>query len=76
VKLALFCVDQLDENEDDAHEVEPDTVTLCHQGNHELYLDEEIGLLCKYCSFVDLEIKYYVPPFVSLVILNKSSFCS
>ncbi|KAJ4831991.1 hypothetical protein Tsubulata_043523 [Turnera subulata] len=36
---------------------------LCGQGNHELILDEEIGLICKYCRHVQVEIKYYVPPF-------------
>ncbi|KAJ6400272.1 hypothetical protein OIU84_015843 [Salix udensis] len=63
----------LDENEDDAHEVRLDTATLCRQGNHELYLDEEIGLLCKYCSFVDLEIKYYVSPFQDRYPRGKSA---
>ncbi|CAK7347760.1 unnamed protein product [Dovyalis caffra] len=62
----------LDENEDDALEVELDTATLCSQGNHELWLDDEIGFICKNCSSVPLEIKYYVPPFDTYP-LGKSS---
>ena len=37
----------------------------CRKGKHNLVLDEEIGLICKYCLHVALEIKYWVPPFVS-----------
>ncbi|KAJ4835409.1 hypothetical protein Tsubulata_023696 [Turnera subulata] len=37
--------------------------SLCRQGNHELTLDEEIGVICKHCLYVHVEIKYYVPPF-------------
>ncbi|XWS23305.1 hypothetical protein CRYUN_Cryun28dG0000600 [Craigia yunnanensis] len=54
------------ENEDtDIIEVEHDRATLCHQGNHQLMLDEEIGMKCKFCSFVQLEIKYISPPFMT-----------
>ncbi|KAJ4712600.1 SNF2 domain-containing protein [Melia azedarach] len=35
----------------------------CDQGNHELILDDEIGILCKSCSFVKLEIRYIMPSF-------------
>ncbi|XVF37304.1 hypothetical protein REPUB_Repub19eG0134600 [Reevesia pubescens] len=54
------------ENEDAyISEVEHDRATLCRQGNHQLVLDEEIGMKCKFCSFVQLEIKYIVPPFLT-----------
>ncbi|XP_004301721.1 PREDICTED: uncharacterized protein LOC101294955 [Fragaria vesca subsp. vesca] len=36
---------------------------LCGQGKHELELDEEIGLICRYCPHVHQEIKYIVPDF-------------
>ena len=38
---------------------------LCSQGEHYLILDEEIGMICKYCPHVHQEIKYIVPEFVS-----------
>ncbi|KAM5573212.1 SNF2 domain-containing protein CLASSY 3-like [Rosa sericea] len=36
---------------------------LCSQGKHHLILDEEIGLICKFCPHVHQEIKYIVPEF-------------
>nr|DAD18282.1 TPA_asm: hypothetical protein HUJ06_019745 [Nelumbo nucifera] len=36
--------------------------TLCRLGKHELILDERIGIRCKFCSFIKLEIKYVLPP--------------
>ncbi|KAH0733103.1 hypothetical protein KY285_003902 [Solanum tuberosum] len=35
----------------------------CQMGNHQLVLDEQIGLVCKVCSYVHLEIKYIFPSF-------------
>ncbi|KAL3348371.1 hypothetical protein AABB24_021834 [Solanum stoloniferum] len=35
----------------------------CQMGNHQLVLDEQIGLICKVCSYVHLEIKYIFPSF-------------
>ncbi|XVF24407.1 hypothetical protein REPUB_Repub13aG0125200 [Reevesia pubescens] len=53
-------------NEDaDISEVKHDRATLCRQGNHELILEEEIGMICKFCSFVQLEIRYIAPPFMT-----------
>ncbi|KAK2648188.1 hypothetical protein Ddye_015677 [Dipteronia dyeriana] len=46
-----------------ASEVEQDQSTLCSQGKHQLIHDDEIGIICKFCSFVQLEIRYVVPPF-------------
>lgn len=36
---------------------------LCREGKHYLILDEEIGVICKFCSHVREEIKYVIPPF-------------
>ncbi|XP_055823158.1 SNF2 domain-containing protein CLASSY 4-like [Solanum dulcamara] len=38
-------------------------ISDCEMGNHHLVLDEQIGLICKVCSHVHLEIKYIFPPF-------------
>ncbi|KAL2930793.1 SNF2 domain-containing protein CLASSY 4 [Bienertia sinuspersici] len=41
---------------------------LCGKGKHCLIHDDEIGVICKFCSYVDLEIKYVTPDF------NKDPF--
>ncbi|KAH0765424.1 hypothetical protein KY285_001295 [Solanum tuberosum] len=38
-------------------------VSDCQMGNHQLVLDEQIGLICKVCSHVHLEMKYIFPSF-------------
>ncbi|XP_050225281.1 SNF2 domain-containing protein CLASSY 3-like [Mercurialis annua] len=43
--------------------VELHTYALCQQGIHQFILNEEIGIICKFCSYVDVEIKYYTAPF-------------
>lgn len=66
----LFYVDHQVDNETDlSSEVEHDIDSFCH---HQFILDEEIGIICKNCSFVDLEIKYCVAPFVSFLFLYSS----
>lgn len=45
---------------------EKDTATLCKRGSHQLILDEEIGLRCKFCTYLAKDIKYIFPEFVSL----------
>uniref|UniRef100_A0A7N0TDQ4 SNF2 domain-containing protein CLASSY 4-like n=1 Tax=Kalanchoe fedtschenkoi TaxID=63787 RepID=A0A7N0TDQ4_KALFE len=35
--------------------------TCCNRGEHEYALDDEIGIRCLICSFVQLEIKYVMP---------------
>ncbi|XP_068304320.1 SNF2 domain-containing protein CLASSY 4-like [Pyrus communis] len=42
---------------------EEDTATLCKRGSHQLILDEEIGLQCKFCTYLAKEIKYIFPEF-------------
>ncbi|VVA29446.1 PREDICTED: SNF2 [Prunus dulcis] len=46
-----------------ADEVET-VASLCRRGVHQLILDEEIGLRCKFCSYLDQEIKYILPDFL------------
>ncbi|XXG66626.1 hypothetical protein AAC387_Pa06g0160 [Persea americana] len=42
-------------------EFEIDASTLCCQGKHQFILDEQIGVVCRFCTFVKLEIKYILP---------------
>ncbi|KAL5551275.1 hypothetical protein UlMin_001451 [Ulmus minor] len=45
---------------------EVDRCILCRPGKHQdLYLNEEIGLVCKHCSRVQVEIRDIVPSFVT-----------
>ncbi|KAJ8451032.1 hypothetical protein Cgig2_026841 [Carnegiea gigantea] len=43
-------------------------VKLCAEGKHHLIYDEEVGIRCKFCSYVRDEIKYCTPDF------NKNPF--
>ncbi|KAA8515813.1 hypothetical protein F0562_018576 [Nyssa sinensis] len=43
-------------------EVQTNQTNLCHQVKHHLVLDEQIGLRCCHCSYVDLEIRHITPP--------------
>ncbi|PHT59955.1 hypothetical protein CQW23_02318 [Capsicum baccatum] len=43
--------------------VQGSKVNDCQMGNHNLAMDEQIGLICKVCSHVHLESKYIFPPF-------------
>ncbi|KAK2967740.1 hypothetical protein RJ640_012966, partial [Escallonia rubra] len=36
---------------------------LCQRGIHEYILDDQIGLICRICSFVEVEIKHILPSF-------------
>ncbi|XP_074303921.1 SNF2 domain-containing protein CLASSY 4-like [Silene latifolia] len=38
---------------------------LCAGGNHHLIHDEEIGIYCRFCSYVGLESKHVLPDFAS-----------
>ncbi|KAL9157383.1 hypothetical protein ABFS82_08G001700 [Erythranthe guttata] len=35
----------------------------CGRGDHDAFLDEQIGIICSYCSSLLLEIKHVLPPF-------------
>lgn len=52
-------------NDDTECPAETDSATLCSRGSHQLRLDEEIGIICRHCSYVHLEIKHILPSFVS-----------
>ncbi|KAF3448210.1 hypothetical protein FNV43_RR08923 [Rhamnella rubrinervis] len=54
---------QVEDEDSFPPEREVDRATLCSQGKHEPVLDEEIGLRCRHCGCVELEIKYIVAPF-------------
>uniref|UniRef100_J3M6U6 Uncharacterized protein n=1 Tax=Oryza brachyantha TaxID=4533 RepID=J3M6U6_ORYBR len=36
-------------------------ITPCSRGKHEFIIDEQIGIRCKYCSLVNLEIRFILP---------------
>ncbi|KAG2627783.1 SNF2 domain-containing protein CLASSY 4-like [Panicum virgatum] len=40
-------------------------VTPCSRGKHEFIIDDQIGIRCRYCSLVNLEIKFMFPSLVS-----------
>ncbi|CAK9173334.1 unnamed protein product [Ilex paraguariensis] len=44
-------------------ETETNPAALCRRGDHYPILDEEIGIRCRYCSLVLLEMKYVLPTF-------------
>ncbi|KAI3445163.1 hypothetical protein Pfo_001828 [Paulownia fortunei] len=44
-------------------EIDQSPAACCGRGEHQLFLDEQIGIVCKYCSAVILDIKYVLPPF-------------
>ncbi|WVZ98395.1 hypothetical protein U9M48_043848 [Paspalum notatum var. saurae] len=41
------------------------SVSPCSRGKHEFIIDDQIGIRCKYCSLVNLEIKFMFPSLVS-----------
>jgi hypothetical protein len=41
-----------------------DIYGYCPKGQHDLILDEQIGVLCKNCPFVSIEIRYILPAMV------------
>lgn len=63
--MLCFCDVLQGQIEVDIPEGESDLSTLCSQGKHLFILDERIGTRCKFCSFVNMEIKYIVPSLVS-----------
>ncbi|EAY97928.1 hypothetical protein OsI_19844 [Oryza sativa Indica Group] len=51
-----------DEGQEDSlldHALAP--ITPCSRGKHEFIIDEQIGIRCKYCSLVNLEIRFILP---------------
>ncbi|GMI90709.1 hypothetical protein HRI_002740200 [Hibiscus trionum] len=51
----------------DISESEHDNTTLsrCGRGDHYVVLDDEVGMKCKFCSFLLLDIKDISPPFMT-----------
>uniref|UniRef100_A0A0D9WG60 Helicase C-terminal domain-containing protein n=1 Tax=Leersia perrieri TaxID=77586 RepID=A0A0D9WG60_9ORYZ len=37
------------------------SITPCSRGKHEFIIDDQIGIRCKYCSLVNLEIRFILP---------------
>ncbi|KAM3410280.1 hypothetical protein ACQJBY_002469 [Aegilops geniculata] len=57
---------------DDEHQGESNVLDLglpsktpCSRGKHEFIIDDQIGVRCKYCSLVNLEIRFVLPSMVS-----------
>ncbi|KAI5018500.1 hypothetical protein ZWY2020_043388 [Hordeum vulgare] len=57
---------------DDEHQGESNVLDLglpsktpCSRGKHEFIIDDQIGIRCKYCSLVNLEIRFVLPSMVS-----------
>lgn len=51
---------------------ENDRCEYSFEGNHCFVLDEQIGLRCKFYDFVSVEIKHYLPSWVSSQVLINS----
>ncbi|PUZ76826.1 hypothetical protein GQ55_1G321200 [Panicum hallii var. hallii] len=47
--------------EEDGKEVPPVEQISCKNGKHEFIIDEQIGVWCKHCHVVDLEIRHVLP---------------
>lgn len=47
-----------------------DRVESCRLGNHYLLFDETIGVICKYCGIVQVEIKHHLPGLVRIHCLS------
>lgn len=46
-------------------EIDESPAACCRRGKHHAILDEQIGIVCKYCHTVIMGIKHVLPPFVS-----------
>ncbi|XP_073286826.1 SNF2 domain-containing protein CLASSY 3-like [Primulina huaijiensis] len=56
-------ISKADKDDSICQEIDKSPAAQCGRGKHNVYLDDEIGIRCKYCSDVILEIKYVLPPF-------------
>jgi DNA repair and recombination RAD54-like protein len=52
------------------------STTPCSRGKHEFIIDDQIGIRCKYCSLVNLEIRFVLPSMVSFVFPQNFSLLS
>lgn len=63
-----FCFVDLQSNDDDdiiPQDIDCTPAARCSRGEHDPVLDDQIGIKCRYCSAVILEIEDILPPFVS-----------
>ncbi|KAL1535123.1 hypothetical protein AAHA92_31211 [Salvia divinorum] len=44
-------------------EIDESSAACCYRGKHQAILDEQIGLICKNCDIVIMDIKHVLPPF-------------
>ncbi|KAK9273366.1 hypothetical protein L1049_018175 [Liquidambar formosana] len=61
-EIGSFASPVVDDEETNASGTAINQATRCTRGKHQLILDEQIGIKCLCCSFVNLEIKYVTPP--------------
>ncbi|XP_072987329.1 SNF2 domain-containing protein CLASSY 3-like [Typha latifolia] len=61
MNIGTYNIDEGQEKQSNKHQVASDPRALCSQGKHEFILDEQIGIKCKFCSFVSLEIRHVLP---------------
>ncbi|XP_043697836.1 SNF2 domain-containing protein CLASSY 3-like [Telopea speciosissima] len=60
-EIGSFGSSLVDDGDTNIPDTETDPATLCSQGKHQLILDENIGIRCRICSFVKLELKFILP---------------
>ncbi|XP_072962436.1 SNF2 domain-containing protein CLASSY 4-like [Typha angustifolia] len=65
--IGTYHTDEGQEEQDNAVDVALPPQNLCSQGKHLFVLDEQIGIICKHCSFVNLEIRYVLPSLVTSI---------
>ncbi|KAI3693750.1 hypothetical protein L1987_76702 [Smallanthus sonchifolius] len=39
-----------------------DQATCCRRGKHQLTINDEFGIICRYCSYVEMEVRDILPP--------------
>ncbi|KXG31163.2 SNF2 domain-containing protein CLASSY 3 [Sorghum bicolor] len=59
--IAFESMDIGNGSEEDGLEIPPVEVTSCNNGQHEFIIDEQIGVRCKHCNVVDIEIRHVLP---------------
>ncbi|KAK9076598.1 hypothetical protein SSX86_004932 [Deinandra increscens subsp. villosa] len=47
--------------------------TCCRRGKHQLTINDEFGIICRYCSYVEMEIRDILPPLVSPIFIYTFS---
>ncbi|KAJ6828353.1 SNF2 domain-containing protein CLASSY 3-like [Iris pallida] len=65
IKTMIYQGDEAQTDEISELEMKSDPFSSCSKGKHQFILDEQIGMTCKFCSFVEVHIKDIMPPWVS-----------